>query len=118
MDRESRRMLKFLNKSDLMKNGFCLYADFYEAYCSLYGCEEQPVMACLRYLESLGYVLPTCDQSGHPIGFELEHKGHHPFYFHARDKWGYIRDSFIIPAIVAFITALITAAATGTPNGL
>lgn len=111
MDRESRRMLAFLRKSDLLSSGSCLYADFYDAYCQRYGCQEQSAMACLRHLESLGYILPFCDQSGRAIGFELEHKGHHQRYFHARDRWLFVRNSFIIPAVVAFLTALATNAA-------
>lgn len=107
MDRESKRMLKFMRTSELCKDG-CLFSDFYEIYGHVTGIPEQRIMACVRYLESCGYIRYGTNQNGQTVGFELEHKAYHRLYFRVSDCWLFIRNSILVPILVAFFTALLT----------
>lgn len=108
MHRDSRKMLRFIRKSDLLSDGSCLLVDFYEAYAAYVKWPEQRVMATLRELEEEGYISYCDDNHGNRVGFELEHKGYHPRYY----AWVRIRDflleSVVVPIVVAAVTAYIT----------
>ena len=109
MDRLSRKMLAFMKTSDVCKDGYCHFGPFYDAFCPVAKCTEQEAMACIRYLESTGYICIGKDQFGASVGFELEHRAHHVFYFSVRDNWHFIRNSVLIPVLVAFFTSVLTA---------
>ncbi|MBQ7886406.1 MAG: hypothetical protein IJ313_05880 [Clostridia bacterium] len=109
MDKSARKMLKYIRTNPICKDGSCLLFDFYDAYCKHANCSEQQAMACLRHLEALGYIQYCSDQYGHTVGFELEHRAHHAFYFAFNDSWRFVRNSILIPLVVAFLTSVITA---------
>lgn len=108
MQRDTRKMLKFLRESDLLNDGSCMFEDFYDAYCASSGWHTQRAMACIRQLEKDGYISYCEDAYGNHVGFELEHKAYHYVYY----TWASFRDflvkSVIVPIIVAWVTAVIT----------
>lgn len=107
MERSAKKMLNFMKTDQCCKGGNCPLFIFYKEYCKHAGCTQQEAMACIRYLEANGYIRFTKDQHGRNFGFELEHKARHSLYFALRENWLLLRNSVIIPAVVAFITAAI-----------
>lgn len=103
MDRLSRKMLAFMKTSDVCKDGHCHFGPFYDAFCPFAKCTEQQAMACIRYLESTGYICIGKDQFGNSVGFELEHRAHHVFYFHFVEQW----QIYVIPVIVTILTTAL-----------
>ncbi len=106
MDRESRKMLKFMCSSNLCKSA-CLFDDFYDEYGKFSGLPDQRIMACMRHLGSLGYIVYNNDQFGHEVGFELEHKAYHHLYFSLAEHWRFVRNSIVVPVAVSFVTTLL-----------
>lgn len=109
MDKSARKMLKFIRTSSICKAGYCSLGDFYDAYCSYSKCTEQQAMACLRHLESLGFIQYGKDQHGRAVGFELQHRAHHARYFAFSASWRFIRNSILVPILVSFLTSVVTA---------
>ena len=109
MEKESRKMLKFMLENSLCKDGSCLFSDFYEAYCKATGYPEQRVMACMRYLESKGFIKYGKNQNGRNVGFELEHKAYHYEYFSTHKKMDFIIKSVVVPIAVTIPAAFLTA---------
>ena len=109
MEHTARKMLDFIKTDDCCKAGHCLLSVFYDRYCKYAGCTRQEAMACIRYLKETEYIRFVKDQHGRNIGFELEHKARHSLYFTLKEHWLLLRNSIVIPAVVAFITAAITA---------
>lgn len=109
MDRDARKMLRFMKKSSFLHDGYCLFDDFYSEFCDYSGWLEQHVMACMRYLEKEGYI-SYCQRkaTGDNVGFELEHKAYHSFYFRLKPVCVFLVKSVIVPIIVAAITAIVT----------
>lgn len=108
MDSSAKRMLRFIRTNPVLKDGYCLLDEFYDAYCAETKCSEQEAMSCIRYLADQGFVRFGKNQHGQTVGLELEHRARHLAYFSFRDKWRFIRNSIVIPVVVAFFTTVIT----------
>ena len=103
MDRSSSKMLKFIKSCDLCEDGRFYFGSFYDAYCAFAKCSEPEAMACVRYLSESGYIRIGKDQFGASVGFELEHRAYHVFYFQFVEKW----QIYVIPVIVTILTTAL-----------
>lgn len=108
MDSDARRMLRFIRRSDLCSQGFCKFDDFYDAYCAQTGWPRQRTMSCMRHLESMGYISYCEDAEGNHVGFELEHKAYHHWYYSWVNLRDFLAKSILVPIFVAWVTAIIT----------
>lgn len=108
MDKQARNMLNFMKTSDLCRDGDCLFVDFYEAYCNKFSVSESIAMACVRYLESKGYIKYGRNQHDVIVGFVLEHKAYHSAYFTWVAFRSFMVKSVLVPIAVSAITAFLT----------
>lgn len=103
MDKSARKMLKYIRTNPICKDGCCHFGPFYDAYCSFANCSEHEAMACIRYLSDTGYIRIGKDQFGNSVGFELEHRTYHVFYFNFVEKW----QIYVIPVVVTILTTAL-----------
>ena len=108
MDRDSRAMLSFIKSDPVCQNGFCLFSDFYDAFEAKTGIDEHRAMACIRFLESSGYIAYCQNQLGQNVGFEFEHKTYHQAYFTFSSIRSFLIKSVLIPIAVSAATSLLT----------
>ena len=105
MEKQAKRMMKFIIKKG-NANGLVLFSELYSEYGKITGLSNPRMMACVRYLNKLGYI------STNNIGVYPDHEA----YRSAGITWEKIRNAllfnFIIPAAVSFVTAIITVAVT------
>lgn len=101
MDKSARKMLKYM-RCHAPDSGMFLLKAFYPDYCAFSSCSPAEAIACVRYLESLGYVRYKHSDNAGIIGICLEHKAYHVLYFYFKEKW----QIYVIPIVV---TALTTA---------
>lgn len=106
LDRDARKMLKYISSEQNIPGGCIWFEPFYEKYGEYSKLSEQKIMACMRFLESQGYIKYSYTSSGTKVGFELEHKGlHYKFFF-----WQEIR-KYIAEKWIDFFALLISVAA-------
>ncbi|WMI81801.1 hypothetical protein [Anaerotignum sp. MB30-C6] len=108
MDRQSRKLLKHISNKQNNPEGFMFLVELFDQYEKLNSLSEQQIMAMLRYLESEGYIhCLKSVHSGDPIGFELEHKGHHQKAFKFDDFKKYLIHNWIAIAALTISVASI-----------
>lgn len=108
MDRKARKMLKYMKTSDLLRDGGCLFVEFYDSYCDSSKLSEDEASACIRYLEDSGYIRCEKNRHGDVVGFELEHKAYHSAYFSWVAFRSFMLKSVLVPIAVSAITAFLT----------
>lgn len=113
MHRDSRRVLRFIRKSDLFKGGSCLFVDFYDACSATTRLTDHQIMAIIRQLEFDGYIRFCQDNFGNSVGFELEHRLYCFRYYRWVSVRSFLVNSILVPLIVAAITAYVTLLITG-----
>lgn len=105
MDSSARKMLRYMRDHAPDSGVFPLKA-FYADYCAFASCSRAEAAACVRYLESLGYICFRRSDNVGITGIRLEHKAYHTFYFCFKEKW----QIYVIPVVVtALTTALLRA---------
>ena len=107
MEKESKKMLKYMLENPICEDGYCMLWDFYDAYCEETGYSEQRVMACMRYLESKGYIRYCQNQNGTDVGFELEHKAYQRRALQREVVLEFLIKSVVVPVFVSFATTIV-----------
>ena len=102
MDSSAKKMLLYM-RDNAPESGMFLLKAFYTDYCAYALCSRAEAAACLRHLESLGYVHYKHSRNEEIIGFCLEHKAYHTFYFYFEEKW----QIYVIPAAVTILTTAL-----------
>lgn len=117
MDKSCRAVLTFIRNQIPGNAGYCLFADLYPACSAFTGLTDHQVMACIRQLQTLGFIRYTPDQTGRNIGIELEHKAYHLHYFRWASVRNFLVKSFFVPILVSILTTLVTATVIGWLQG-
>lgn len=95
MDRDARKMLKYISSDDNIRGGAIHLSVFYKKYGEYAGMTDQKIKACMRYLEECGYIKYLSIDTGEKIGFEVEHKGHHWKEFQRQETIKYLEEKWI-----------------------
>lgn len=106
MDRSTRAVLRYMVNSNPGKDGFCLFADFYDSCVAATGIPEHRVMAAVRQLHSDGFILYSPNQFGRNVGFELEIKAYHRKRYSWENVKRFLLNSVIVPIAVSLLTSL------------
>lgn len=107
MDRCTKRVLKYMLKTNPGKAGHCMFIYFYDACVEATGLTEHQIMASIRQLHSDGYIAYVPDQRGVDVGFEFENKAYHRFHYKWEDVRSFLFKSVLVPVAVSLVTNLI-----------
>jgi hypothetical protein len=95
-------MLRYM-RTHAPDSGVFLLKSFYPDYCAFSSCSRAEAVACVRHLESLGYIRYKNSDNVGVTGFYLEHKAYHAVYFYFKEKW----QIYLIPAAVTVLTTAL-----------
>ena len=113
MDRKSREMLDFMRDEQCVPGGRMHFGPFLASYCEYSKQSVAEIQACMRYLETSGYIKWTRNQTGILLGFCLEHRGRSYEAFAWEDFKAFLFKSILVPIAVSVLTTLITSWLTG-----
>ena len=112
-DKTSKQVIKYLFSKNLGSEYVCRFAKEFADLADSLHISLEDLRACVRWLESQGFVEYQRYGSGKTSGFHLSHKGLHLRYFRRREVLNYIADKWadFLAAVISLVSLAISIAA-------
>ena len=106
LDRQSKKMLRYLTSKKHNPDGYMMFHEFYTSYSEFARITEHQTMACMRHLEQRGFIQYGENQYGDTVGLELEHTAYQHFAFSRMAVLSFVGKSIIIPILITLLTLI------------
>lgn len=112
-DKTSKQVIKYLFSKNLGSEYVCRFDKEFDDLADSLHISLEDLRACVRWLESQGFVEYQRYGSGKTSGFHLSHKGLHLRYFRRREVLNYIADKWadFLAAVISLVSLAISIAA-------